>query len=119
MIARFDQRLATVRHRFSSTLESKIADIAAVLPHLTGEGHAAAQEVAEAYRRMHAICGIAPTVGFAATGNAARAAEVVLLAAYLSNRALSANEVATLRKSLGDLRVAAERELQLMYSRAM
>ena len=119
MIAHFEQRLATVRHRFSTTLESKIADALSMVPHMTGADAGAVEQVAEAYRRVHAICGVAPTVGFAATGSTARAAEVVLLAAYLSHRGLTESEAVSLRKALGALHLAARSELQAMYSRAM
>ena len=120
MVARhFEQRLATVRHRFSSTLESKIEDVLIMVTHMTGNSRDAVEEVVEGYRRIHAICGIAPTVGFAQTGHAARAAEVVLMSAYLSKRALTSTEAAALNKTLGALKRAAQADMQVMYSRAM
>jgi chemotaxis protein histidine kinase CheA len=114
----FDERLAKVRQRFSGTLESKIVDLQKAVPDLSG-GAGAAANVAECYRRVHAICGIAPTAGFPAAGRAARAAEVVLLEAQLSNRGLNASEAAGLKKALDALLTAARAELQAMYSRAL
>ena len=60
----FADRLARVRQRFVSTLEGKIDDTCAALPTLGCDAPLAAAAVAEAYRCMHGIVGIGPTVGF-------------------------------------------------------
>jgi hypothetical protein len=68
-------------------------------------------------RRRHEICGIAPALGFAATGKAARSAETVMREAAHAKRALTPAEIGTLtgklvapRKAVGDeLRKFSER----------
>lgn len=108
----FAERLATVRHRFASTLEGKIEDTYTALPNMTGQDASAVETVAETYRRIHGICGIGPTVGFVSTGTAARAAEDFLLAAYRAQRGLNTQELASFTKALHALRDAVQRELQ-------
>jgi chemotaxis protein histidine kinase CheA len=112
----FAERLAKVRHRFVSALESKIEDSYAAVPRLSAAASGAAEEVAEIYRRMHGLVGIGPTVGFAATGRAARSAENVLLAPHHAKRGLTNEEVDSFRKALHALREAATKELQVFYS---
>jgi hypothetical protein len=111
----FERRLAKVRHRFATTLESKIKDDLQAVEHMTGpEG---SEHVCTAYLHLHEICALGSTVGFPATGKAARAAEIILLESHLSNRALTTTEHATFRKALDALWAAAQTELQFMYSR--
>jgi hypothetical protein len=112
----FAERLAKVRHRFVSALESKIEDAYTAIPRLSGTTSEVAEEVGEMYRRMHGLVGIGPTVGFAATGKAARGAENVLLAPHHAKRGLTAEEIDSFRKALHGLREAATRELQAFYS---
>jgi len=112
----FAERLAKVRHRFVSALESKIEDAYTAVPRLSGTTSGSADEVGEMYRRMHGIVGIGPTVGFAATGRAARSAENVLLAPHHAKRGLTTEEIDSFRKALHGLREAATRELQTFYS---
>ena len=52
------------------------------------------ETLARAHRRAHDLCGVGPTMGFVATGQAARTIEQVLLAALKADRALTADEVA-------------------------
>jgi hypothetical protein len=73
----FTDRLARVRQRFASTIESKIEDTYEALPSLMG-GAAAAAAVADTYRRIHGICGVADTVGFIGTGRAARKLDMII-----------------------------------------
>ena len=67
----FAEHLARVRQRFVSSLESKIEDTYSDLPKLSGEGRGVTDALGETYRRIHGIVGVAPTLGFAATGQAA------------------------------------------------
>lgn len=111
----FADRLARVRRRFVSTLQGRIDDTDASIPKL-GRGTAgAAAAVGEAYRCMHGIVGVGPTVGFPATGRAAHDVEDVLRPAQNERRGLSDDEISTLRDRLLDLRAAVEREMQLFY----
>ena len=108
----FADRVAAVRQRFVSSLESKIARTAAALPDLCGLSGEAVAAVAEAYRAMHGIVGIGRTVGFPATGHAAHEVEDVLRPPYHAGRGLTADEILLLKFSLQALREVAARELQ-------
>jgi hypothetical protein len=113
----FETRLARVRHRFATTLESKIED-AVISANLMSRGNdGVLKHISESYRHLHGICGIGPTVGFSATGEAARVAEVALMQAYREGRALTEIEGLNLKKALERLRAAAASELRLMYQR--
>jgi hypothetical protein len=114
-IDQFAERLARVRERFVSALESKIEDTFAAIPDLSGEA-AGVIAVAETYRRIHGIVGIAPTVGFAGTGRAARHLENMLLEPHQAERGLTVEEIATFKKALHTLRDAAAGELQSFYT---
>jgi hypothetical protein len=113
----FETRLAIVRHRFATTLESKITDTVVSAAHMSGSGVGVINHVSKSYRQLHGICGIGPTVGFTATGEAARAAEVTLMQAYRDRRGPTQTEVSSLKQALERLRVAAASELRQMYQR--
>lgn len=113
----FEERLARVRQRFALALAGKVNDSFAALPHLYGDAPEVMEALAVTYRRLHEMCGIAPTLGFGATGKAARAAETVLLEAYKNKRGLSTAELASLKSELGALQAAAQSELQSMSTR--
>jgi uncharacterized Fe-S center protein len=113
----FEHRLARVRHRFATTLESKIQDAVISADRMSRSSDGVIKHVSDSYLCLHGICGIGPTVGFAATGEAARTAEVTLMQAYRESRALSDKEVLSLKKALEHLRVAAASELRSMYQR--
>jgi hypothetical protein len=116
-VDQFEIRLARVRHRFATTLEGKIKD-AVVSADRIAHGHGEViKHISVSYRDLHGISGIGPTVGFAATGEAARAAEGYLLQAHRGQRGLTEPEVISLKKALEHLRVAATSELRLMYQR--
>jgi chemotaxis protein histidine kinase CheA len=112
----FSERLEVVRKRFASSLEGKIENTYAELPHLSDADANAADALANAYRRIHGICGVGRTVGFAATGRAAKAVEDVLVGAYHGKRGLSATEMARLKQTLGLLTAAAQAELRSTYA---
>jgi hypothetical protein len=113
----FENRLARVRHRFAVTLESKIEDTVISANQMSGGGNGMAKHISDSYRSLHNICGIGPTVGFSATGAAARVAEVTLMQAHHESRGLTDKEVTSLKKALESLRVAAASELRSMYQR--
>jgi hypothetical protein len=108
----FSERLDAIRIRFASALEDKIKDTYAELPHLSEAGVDVVNVVANAYRRIHGICGVGPMVGFGATGRAAKAVEGVLIDAYRSQRGLTAAETTRLEQTLGLLAAAAQAELR-------
>jgi chemotaxis protein histidine kinase CheA len=111
----FADRLARVRRRFVSTLQGRIDDTDASIPKLRHGTAGAAAAVGEAYRCMHGIVGVGPTVGFPATGRTAHAVEDFLRPAQNERRGLSDNEILTLHERLLDLRAAVEHEMQLFY----
>jgi chemotaxis protein histidine kinase CheA len=108
----FAERLAKVRQRFATSLESKIEDSFAALSKLSNDGDDTAHTLDEAYRCIHGIVGIGPSVGFAATGKAAKTVENVLLAAHRGARGLSPEEIDAFREALHGLRETARHELQ-------
>jgi HPt (histidine-containing phosphotransfer) domain-containing protein len=113
----FEIRLARLRHRFATTLESKILDALVSADHMTRNDAGAIKHISNSYRHLHGICGVGPTVGFAATGEAARAAEATLIQAHHDSRGLTEREVISLKKALEGLRTAASSELRSMYQR--
>jgi hypothetical protein len=113
----FETRLARVRHRFATTLESKIKDAVVSAGRMSHGYGGATKHISDSYRDLHGICGIGPTVGFTATGEAARTAEGALMQAHHEKRGLNEREVISLKRALESLRVAAASELRLMYQR--
>ena len=114
----FEVRLSIVRHRFATTLESKIEDTVTSANRMSsGSKDGLIKHASESYRRLHGICGIGPTVGFSATGEAAHFAEATLMQAYRERRGPTEKEVLSLKKALERLRVVAASELRLMYQR--
>ena len=112
----FTERLARVRERFVSALESKIEDTFAAIPDLSGATSAGVEAVGETYRRMHGLVGIGPTVGFAGTGRAARSLENILLPPHQAERGPTSQEIASFKIALHALREIAAHELQSFYS---
>jgi hypothetical protein len=112
----FAERLARVRQRFASALESKIHDTYTAIPNLSGDTAAVVEAVGETYRRMHGLVGIGPAVGFARTGNAARSVELILMLPHQTERGLTPDEIDSFKKKLHTLRETAASELQSFYS---
>ncbi len=108
----FAERLAAVRKRFAAKLSSRLAEIDAALPSLAGEGDDTAHVVDSTHRKVHDLCGIGPTLGFYATGAAARVCERILLQPSRGERGLTEQEMAHLKEGLAALRVAAQNDLQ-------
>jgi len=111
------ERLARVRARFADALDGKIADSFTALEQMAG-GPETIDTVVVAHRRLHELCGLAPTLGFAATGKAARAAETVMRPAANSKRALTPAEIGELKDELERLRAVAAGELQAYSGQA-
>jgi chemotaxis protein histidine kinase CheA len=108
----YKERLDRVRRRFVSTLEGKIEDVCSAIPTLSAVTPTAAPAVDAAYRCMHGIHGVGPTVGFPATGRAAHDVEDVLRLPLQDKRGLTDDEILIFKKSLHALREAASCELQ-------
>ena len=108
----FAERLARVRARFAGNLPVRIDSIDRALPNLAGDGETVFPILAAVHRNAHEICGIAPTVGFAATGKAARCVERILLQPLRDKRGLNEAEITSVRQELDALRVAAQSDAQ-------
>lgn len=106
----FAERFAAVRDRFAAKLTARIDEIEAGMPQLGGAE--ARETLARIHRRAHDLCGIGPTMGFVATGRAARAVEQTLLPPLKAERALTTDELARLREEMSALRSAAQAETQ-------
>lgn len=110
MTDQFAERFAAVRQRFAAKLDSRIDEIEATVPQLADGS--AREALAHAHRRAHDLCGVGPTMGFVATGKAARSVEQLLLAPLKAERALNVDEIAQLRNEIVALRTAARAETQ-------
>ena len=108
----FTVHLARVRDRFDSKLDGKIADSFADLDAMSTGSAGVSDIIVTAHRRLHEICGIAPTLGFEATGKAARAGETILRQPAKTKRALLPEELTALGGTLDALRQAAQRDRQ-------
>jgi hypothetical protein len=104
----FNERLDRLRARFAAALPQRIDDSVAALPLTSAD---TIDTLIVVHRKLHELCGIAPTIGFPAVGQAARAAETVLREPANSKRPLTADESSALRGKLEGLRTAARAEL--------
>ena len=111
-IDQFTERLAIIRTRFAANLNRKIETLDHALPQLSGKGTGVVEALASAHRSVHELCGMGPTVGFVATGQAARSVERILFTPLRAKRGLTDSEVASVRDGLGALRAAAQAEMQ-------
>ncbi len=112
----FEARIDVVRKRFAAKFVARLQETAADLSRMTGAAAAPADIVANAYRWLHEICGIAATIGFELTGLSARACCTLLVGPYRAQRGLSAAELAQLTERLDSLRLAARAEMQFLDS---
>jgi HPt (histidine-containing phosphotransfer) domain-containing protein len=101
----FAERFEAVRRRFASKLHARIDEIEATVRQLQSDG--ARDALAHAHRRAHDLCGVGPTMGFVATGQAARSIEQLLLPPLKTSRALTEDEFARLHRGIAVLRSAA------------
>jgi hypothetical protein len=108
----FNERLARIHQRFAATLQTKVDDNFAALPKMSEQGAEAVETIVVTHRKLHDMCGIAPSIGFYATGQAARAAETVLREPAKTRRPLTADEVLAIIADLDRLRAAAQSDLE-------
>jgi hypothetical protein len=108
----FIEQVSRVRARFASTLSGKIADSFADLEKMSDGGGDAIETVIATHCRLHEMYGIAQTLGFPATGQAAGAARTAIRDAAKAKRAATPAEIVALKTDLERLRVAATGELQ-------
>jgi hypothetical protein len=108
--AEFAARIDKVRARFALKLAGRIQQTDAALSLMTGDGSDAVAAVASAYRWVHDITGIGPTIGFEETGRQARSCASVLVHPFRAQRGLSSEELELLTSGLESLRIAALQE---------
>jgi hypothetical protein len=108
----FTEHVARVRARFAAKLDGKIADSFAALEKMSGNGADAIEAAIVTHRCLHEMYGIAPTLGFAATGMAAGGARSAIREAAKARRAPTPEEIAALKSELEALRQAAAADLQ-------
>jgi hypothetical protein len=108
--AEFAARIDKVRARFALKLADKIQQTDTALALMTGDGNDAVAAVASAYRWVHDITGIGPTIGFEETGRQARSCAAILVNPFRAQRGLSPDELALLTDGLESLRIAALQE---------
>lgn len=112
----YTEHLARVRQRFAGTLLNKVDYSFACLPKMSDKDSGAIETIVVIHRKLHEMCGIAPSIGFSATGLAARAAETVLREPARSKRPLTVEEVSAFISELNRLRAASQSDLQSMVS---
>jgi len=108
----FAEHVARVRERFASRLNDKIAASFAALGKMSAGGNDAIETVIAAHRLLHEMYGIAPTLGFNATGKAAGGARTAIREAARAKRAPTPAEIAAFKTELEKLREAAAADLR-------
>jgi hypothetical protein len=106
----FAARIDRIRARVVLKLADKIQEIDATMPIMAGDGAAAVDAVARAYRWLHDVSGIGPIVGFEATGRHARSCAAVLVKSFHAQRGLSSDELASLTSGFETFRIVALNE---------
>ncbi len=112
----FAASLARVRARFVAKVEGQIDVAGAAVPRMSDVAPNAPADLADVYRSIHGIVGIARTVGFPGIGGAARRVEDVLREAYSKNCGLTTDEISLFITALAVLRDAASSELQSLHT---
>jgi hypothetical protein len=108
----FLEHVTRVRARFAAALAGKIATSFADLQAIADGGGDAVELVITVHRRLHEICGLAPTLDFPRTGSAAGLARTAIREAAKAKRPATPEEAAALRSALEVLRTDAAAELQ-------
>ena len=103
----FAARIDRIRARVALKLADKIPEIDATMSLMTGDGDAAVDAVASAYRWLHDVTGIGSIIGFEATGRHARSCAAVLVSAFHAQRCLSSDELALLVGGFETFRIVA------------
>ena len=104
------ERISTIRSRFSLRIADEIRTTVAVADYLTSPEAEVIEEIATIYRRFHSVCGIGATIGFDATGRAARTLDAILVGPFRDRRHLTPDEVKQLKEGLDVLWTIARTE---------
>ncbi len=108
----FEEKLAQIRLRYASTLRHRVDESFDALPALSDESADAIKTIINIHRKLHEMCGMAPSIGFPLTGKAARLAESVLREPASARRPLTKTEIRAFIDEIDRLRDAALAELQ-------
>ena len=108
--AEFAARIARIRARVVLKFAGGIQQTDAALLQMIGDGSGAALAVASAYRWLHDISGIFPTIGFEETGRQARSCASILVSPFRAQRGLLSHELKLLTNGLESLRIVALNE---------
>jgi chemotaxis protein histidine kinase CheA len=108
----FADRLAALRQRFATQLDSRIAGMETAMLQREDDD---LDDLAHAHRDAHHLCGVGATLGFVGTGMVARSIEQILLAAVKAGRALTDDELPRLRAGIALLRSTASAELRSVH----
>ena len=82
----FEPRIEIVRKRLAAKFADRMQQTIAALPQMTGGDTASVEPVANAYRWVDEICGIASTIGFPSMGQSALACDALLSEPYRTKR---------------------------------
>jgi hypothetical protein len=110
--AEFIERMAQIRARFARKLANEVEEMSLNFGRLAGASREAVEATAAAYLTFHEMCGIGPTIGFEATGQAARAVDGILILAYRAQRGLTDDELSRLKGELEHVRAAMRAEIK-------
>jgi hypothetical protein len=116
-VEEFDASVARIRDRFASALHGKIVDAFAALDKMSAGGADAIELAITMHRRLHEMYGVAPTLGFDTTGEAAAIARAAIRDAAKAKRATTPTEICHLKSALERLREAAAADLRRYSTR--
>jgi hypothetical protein len=108
--AEFAARIDKIRSRVALKLADRIQQTDAALSQMIGNGSDAVAAVVSAYRWLHDISGVGPTIGFELTGRQARLCADILVGPFRAQRGLLPDELELLTTGLESLRIAALNE---------
>jgi chemotaxis protein histidine kinase CheA len=108
----YADRMAALRQRFATQLDSRIAGMETAMLQREDDD---LDDLAQAHRDAHHLCGVGATLGFVGTGTVARTIERILLAAVKAGRALTDDELPRLRAGIALLRSTASAELRSVH----
>ena len=100
----FDARMEAIRSRFERERPARLARASGLVPLTRAEGREGAEAVAGVYDAVHAVCGLAGTVGHPEIGNAARQGDRCLGRAFRAGHGLDDAGFAALERAFAGLR---------------
>jgi chemotaxis protein histidine kinase CheA len=108
----FADRMTAMRQRFAVQVDASIAGMETAMLQRDDDD---LDDLAQAHRDAHYLCGVGATLGFVGTGTVARSIEKILLAAVKAGRPLTDDEIPCLRAGIALLRSTASAELRCSH----